>query len=98
MIRIFSAYHNYPYPIPLRVRFFNCFRYFFTFTTFERFLVKKLQNGNGFFRRLVPPLYFYSRGSWRIVERNEINFKLDISCLIDHSIYFLVLNEPTWEN
>lgn len=98
MMRMFSAYRKYPFAIPLRVKILNCFRYFFTFPVLEKFLLQKIQAGKTFYKRIIPPLYFYTTNSWRTANRDGINFHLDISCLIDHSIYFNTLKEPTWIN
>ncbi len=98
MIELFSIYKKYPYKIPARVRFFNVFRYFFKKPFLEEILVKQLLTGNLWVRKLIPPLYFYKRDSTRLAERNGISYKLDISCLIDHSIFFCTLHEPGWQN
>lgn len=98
MLRIFTAYKDYPFHVPLRVRFFNLFRFFFLIPFLERFLITRLQQEKKWWQRLVPPLYFYKAGSIRQAERNHIVYRLDISRLLDHSIYFYKINEPTWEN
>lgn len=98
MIELFSIYKKYPYTIPARVRFFNVFRYFFRKPFLEQILVKQLLAGNLWYRKLIPPVYFYKRDSIRIAQRNGISYKLDVSCLIDHSIFFCTLHEPAWQN
>lgn len=96
---MFSAYKRYPFAIPLRVKIFNVFRYWFKFYPLERFLVSRLsQNRFGFWKRLIPPVYFYGASSWRHAERDGIRFKLNVSRLIDHSIYFFRISEVSWEN
>lgn len=97
MIDPFNVYKHYPFKIPVRVRFFNLFRYFFTIPFLERFLVSRLSSHSRGWHRLIPPLYFYRAGSIRRVESDGLKYELDISRLIDHSIYFYKLNEPTWE-
>lgn len=98
MLRIFTAYKDYPFHVPPRVRFLNLFRFIFLIPFLERFLIARLQREKKWWRRLVPPLYFYNSGSSRKAERNHIVYLLDISRLLDHSIYFYKVNEPTWEN
>lgn len=94
-----SAYKRYPFRVPLRVKFFNLFRYIFQFRILEKFLVSKLASGkSGFWKRLIPPLYFYESGSFRNVVRDNIYFRLDISRLIDHSIFFFKVRDVGWEN
>jgi FkbM family methyltransferase len=98
MIGIFSAYKKYPFRIPLRVKFFNLFRYFFQLTFLEHFLLNQIGKGRQWWKKLIPPLYFYPNKSFRIAERDGLVYRLDISCLIDHSIYFYSLKEPAWDN
>lgn len=94
-----SAYKRYPFRVPLRVKFFNLFRYIFQYPFPEKLLVSKLGSGkSGFWKRLIPPLYFYKSGSFRTVVRDNISFRLDISRLIDHSIFFYKIRDVGWEN
>lgn len=96
---MFSAYNRYPFPIPLRVKIFNVFRYWFKFYPLEQFLIARLsQNKLGFWKRLIPPVYFYNTNSLRYAERDGIRFNLNVSKLIDHSIYFFRIHEIGWEN
>jgi len=97
MINFFRVYKAYPFKIPLRVKFFNIFRSLFTVSSLEGFLISKLSKGRKGWERLIPPLYFYTKGSVRKAERNGFKYELDISRLIDHSIFFYKLNEPTWD-
>jgi FkbM family methyltransferase len=98
VIEIFSAYRKYPYKIPLRARVFNVVRYFFKISILERLLVINLAKNRNWWKKLIPPLYFYQRGTIRHANRNGINYLLDLSCLIDYSIFFYTLNEPSWNN
>jgi FkbM family methyltransferase len=96
---VFEVYKHYPFKIPLRVKFFNLFRYFFRFSFLEKYLVARLSEGPlRYWRRFIPPLYFYETGSIRTVERNSIKYKLDISTLLDHSIYFYRIRDKAWDN
>lgn len=96
MVSFFTVYKTYPFKIPLRVKFFNIFRALFTLSSLERFLIFQLSKKRKGWERLIPPLYFYLHGSVRKAERNGFRYELDISRLIDHSIYFYKLNELTW--
>jgi FkbM family methyltransferase len=96
MVNPFTVYKNYPFKISTRVRFFDLFRYIFTIPLLENLLVSRLEKRSKSWSRLIPPLYFYQCGSFREAKRDGINYRLDISCLLDHSIYFHNLNEPNW--
>jgi hypothetical protein len=98
MLEIFLAYRKYPYEVSFRVRFFNIFRYFFKFSFLEHLLIANLLSGKKFWRRFIPPFYFYKQGSTRNVKRNGINYSLDLSHLIDHSIFFYTMDDPAQEN
>jgi FkbM family methyltransferase len=87
-----SVYKKFP-TVPVRVRIFNLFRYFFTLPWFERFLVNRLEKGNLLWRKFIPPLYFYESGNIRHARRYDIDYILDISNLIEHSIYFYNFRE-----
>jgi FkbM family methyltransferase len=98
-MKIFSAYKDYPFRVPLRVKFFNIFRAIFTLSFLERLLVAALGSGAfGPWKRLVPPLYFYETNSIREVARDGIRYRLDISRLHGHSIYFFRLRDVGWDN
>jgi FkbM family methyltransferase len=96
---VFGVYKHYPFKIPFRVKFFNVFRYLFKISFLETYLVAHLSGGPfTYWRRFIPPLYFYKTGSIRIVERHSIKYKLDISTLLDHSIYFYRIRDKAWDN
>ena len=72
-----------------KTKFLNLFRFFFTFPLFEKFLVPRVQNNSSsFFKKLIPPDYLYKKGSFRYVTRDGINYKLDISNVVDHYLYY----------
>jgi FkbM family methyltransferase len=98
MFEFFSAYSNYPYKVPARVRFFNFFRYWFKLPLLERILISQILKGNTWWKKAIPPIYFYKENTIRKAQRDNINYILDISCLIDHSIYFCTLEEPASQN
>ncbi len=95
---IFTAYRNYPFPVPARVKFFNILRYPFSFSVLEKFLLRRLQGRkNKFWKRFIPPLYFYRANSIRDVVRHGIRLHLDISKLLDHALYFHNDKDLAWE-
>jgi FkbM family methyltransferase len=96
MLNPFTAYKKYPFKIPARIRFFDLLRYIFTIPPLENLLVSRLEKGSKFWRKFIPPLYFYQQGNFREARRDDINLVLDISHLLDHSVYFYKLNEPAW--
>jgi len=97
-MNLLEAYKSYPFRVPVRVRFFNLFRLLFRITPLERFLVRQVGAGHRFWRRLIPPLYFYPTGSVRAVEREGIRYRLDISHELEYSIYFGVVADQAWDN
>jgi FkbM family methyltransferase len=62
----------------------------------ESFLSGKTQgkDHSSFWVKLLPPLHSYKRGSIRHVQRNGINYRLDISDFIEYVIYFGLAIEP----
>jgi FkbM family methyltransferase len=80
-------------------RFYNVFRYFFKIPLVESVLLSKiLKKPRSILNKFIPPLYLYKRGSIRFVERDHIKYVLDISRLLDHSIFFGLIKEPAWVN
>ncbi len=75
---------------PFKTRVLNFIRKLFTNTFIERIIVKKMdvENPSGFWTKMVPPNYLYRSQSIRKVSRNNINYILDISNVVDHFIYF----------
>lgn len=96
---IFSAYKRYPFVVPPRVKFFNLFRYFFRIGILEKFLAARTSDGrSSYWKRMVPPLYFYPAGSFRVAVRDGITFRLDLSKQLDHSIYFSLVKDVAWHH
>jgi FkbM family methyltransferase len=93
-MELFDVYKRYPFPIPGRVKFFNVFRYFFRFKFIERFIASKISKGHRFYKRFIPPVYFYQRESSRLTTVNGIKFNLDLSNLIEHQLFFHTHHEP----
>ena len=96
---IFGVYKRYPFTVPARVKFFNLFRLVFRIKFFEKMLIRRVTNQRAtFWKKLIPPLYFYPEGTFRKVKRNGIHFRLDISKQLDHSIYFCTVRDVAWQN
>lgn len=94
-----NVYKRYPFKVPARVRFFNLFRYPFSFRPLEDLLAGWLSRRKSvFWKKFIPPLYFYSAGSRRRVTRAGVRYDVDISKLIDHSIYFSNVSDTAWDN
>jgi FkbM family methyltransferase len=94
-----TGYKKYPFKVPARVRFFNIFRYPFTFRFLENILAEKLaRRKTSFWRKFMPPIYFYPPGSRRRVVREGVWYEVDISKLLEHSVYFSNVNDAAWEN
>jgi FkbM family methyltransferase len=71
----------------VKTRFFNFFRRFLTSATAEKWLMKNF-SGADLYRRIVPPEYLYPKGSMRTFEREGVKYRLDISNVVDHYVYF----------
>ena len=81
--------NNYHPVILFRTKLINLFRIFFTIPLFERLLVSRLlKDPSSFLYKLVPPNYLYKKHSPRHVTRQGINYKLDISKVVDHNLYY----------
>ena len=68
----------------------NFFRRLLTNRVAEKMIIKKInaaKPGN-IWIKMVPPNYLYAAKSIRKVSRNNINYVLDISNVVDHFIYF----------
>lgn len=86
---MFGIYKRYKYPVSLRNKLLNVFRYVFTFQLLEKFIVSKLSTNHfSWWKKFVPPLYLYNEESYRTIERNGMLYRLDISKLLDHARYF----------
>jgi FkbM family methyltransferase len=94
---MFSVYKRYPFPVPLRVKFFNLFRLPFLIPAVESFLVARLDRGSVWWRKFIPPSYFYPTETMRVTKREGFHYQVDLSKLIDHSIYFCTDKEVTWK-
>ena len=80
---------NYHLKKTPKTRFLNLFRRLFTIPFFENILVSKVLNSKSvFFQKLVPPDYLYKKNSLRSVTREGIKYKLDISNVVDHYVYY----------
>jgi FkbM family methyltransferase len=81
---------DYKIRLSAKTKTINFVRRIFKIRFLESFLVSKVRGKkvNSFYGKLVPSNYLYSSQSIRIVERDGINYKLDISDLVDHYLYF----------
>ncbi len=50
--------------------------------------IKSVFSGSSFYRKIVPPEYLYKRGAWREFEDEGVYYRLDISNVVDHYVYF----------
>jgi FkbM family methyltransferase len=72
-----------------KTKLLNFFRRSFTLPIFEKMLVKQtVGKSSALFQKIIPPDYLYKQGSYRVVTRNGLHLKLDISHVVDHYIYF----------
>ncbi|MDH4057667.1 MAG: FkbM family methyltransferase [Cyclobacteriaceae bacterium] len=76
--------------ISLKVRIFNFFRNVFKIRFFETVLASLTlgKSSNHFTCKLVPNPYQYSSPTFRVVTRNSIFVRVDISDYIGHFLYF----------
>lgn len=73
----------------IKTHFFNVFRLIFLIPIFERILLKKvLKNPTVLLQKMIPPPYLYKENILRTVTRNNIHFKLNISHVVDHFLYW----------
>ncbi len=74
----------------VKIRILNLFRNVFKIPFLERWVVKKTlgKYPSTFFGKLVPNAYQYKPSTFRIVDRNGIRLKLDISDYMGHYLYF----------
>jgi FkbM family methyltransferase len=77
------------YHISVKTTILNFFRRLFKLTVFEN-LLSYLNTTflSDFAGKLIPPPYLYQKGSIREVNRNGINFKLDLCDTVDHYIFY----------
>jgi FkbM family methyltransferase len=80
---------NYTLQTSFKTKLLNLFRRIFTVSSIEKLIQSRTKkNPDGFFRKLIPPDYLYPKGSLRYIETNGIRYKLDISNVVDHYLYF----------
>ncbi len=78
---------DFPYLQNSRIRRVNFFRKFFRYALIERVLIL-MYKGTKFTRKLIPPEYLYPKKSFRLAVRDGVTYRLDLSNVIDHSLYF----------
>ncbi len=89
---------KYQLKVSTKTKVFNFFRLIFKLPVFDEFLLFATQNSDStFIKKLVPPNYLYPKGNYKKVNRNGINYLLDISKVVDHSFYFN-LEKPSYNS
>jgi FkbM family methyltransferase len=75
---------------PIKVKVLNAFRTIFKIGFLEKILVSRTigKSPRSFLSKLVPNPYQYTVGSFRLINRNGIKMKIDISDYIGHYLYF----------
>ena len=59
----------------------------------EKMLAEKtVRHPRSIYRKFIPPDYLYPNGSIRKVTREGINYTLDISNVVEHYIYFGIID------
>jgi FkbM family methyltransferase len=80
---------KYHLQLTIRTKILNIFRRFFTWSPVEQILLRLyLKKNSPFLEKLIPPNYLYKSPSIRTAKRKGIVFKLDISDVMDHFIYW----------
>ena len=79
---------NYQYKVPFKTKMLNIPRRVFKWGALEQFLSRNIQPESYFLKKIVPPEYLYTKGSWRTSDRKGLRMNLDISNVVDHEIYF----------
>jgi FkbM family methyltransferase len=73
-----------------KTRALNAVRRMFATPRMEKMLIGKIENSppHTVWRKVIPPNYLYPKNSIREVTRENVNYKLDISNVVEHFIYF----------
>lgn len=80
---------NYHLKLSPKTRILNIFRSIFTLPLFEKALLAvALKSQSTLVQKLIPPDYLFKSGTYRTVVRNGIKYKLDISHVVDHFLYW----------
>jgi len=80
---------SHGYQISVKTTILNFFRRIFKLSVFENLLAYLNTTSLSIVAgKLIPPPYLYQKGSFREVNRNGINFKLDLCDTVDHYIFF----------
>lgn len=74
----------------LSTKIFNSVRKIFTYPPFEQMLLSMVRGSKyfGFRYKFIPGPGLYNFGSVRKVKRNNINYELDLSCLMQWYVYW----------
>src|SRR5690349_17780609 len=99
VMTFFGVYKRYPFQVPPRVKFFNIFRLPFRLSALEKFLIRRIHaSQRPFWKKLIPPIYFFNHGAMRKVVREGVRYRLDLSKQLDHAIYFCTVRDGAWDN
>jgi FkbM family methyltransferase len=81
---------DYKIRLSAKTKAINFLRRIFKIKFIELFLARKVKGKkvNSFYGKLVPSNYLYPVHSIRTVTRDGINYRLNISDLVDHYLYF----------
>jgi FkbM family methyltransferase len=89
---------KYQLKLSAKTKVLNFFRYIFFLPLFDNLLLlATLNTDSPIIKKLVPPNYLYKKGKYKKVNRNGINYQLDISNVVDHSFYFN-LEKPSYHS
>ena len=78
---------DFPYLQNKRIGRINFFRKLFTYSLIEKILIL-IFKAHKIARKLIPPEYLYTKNCFRVVMRDGVIYRLDLSNVIDHSLYF----------
>lgn len=76
-----------PYALTTRTRFINIFRRFLRHPVSEQLLIY-FGHKTPLARKLIPPEYLYPENSFRTFVRDGITYRVDLSDVIGHALYF----------
>lgn len=76
--------------LSLKTRVLNVARSVFKIAPLERWLKRKVTGkpANSFWARCLPPEYTYPKGTWRRVFKDGMEYRLDISNVVEYWTYF----------
>lgn len=78
---------HYQLKVSLKTKILNIFRKVFTIPAFEKILVKLNQKSHSLVG-LIPPNYLYKAKTFRLINREGVKYKVDLSQVVDHYLYY----------